>query len=116
LWPYVSGSLSLAGLPIFAGFRSKDAIISSTLAYGGALGWILYIGALLGTLLTRLYTFRLYFRGFQREPSELVTAHTHGEHSGEGARSMLLPVGVLALGAALVGFRAVPGVWGPFRQ
>ena len=29
--------------------------------------------------------FRLYFRVFHGEPSELVTAHTHGEHHGEGA-------------------------------
>jgi len=115
-WTFLIGSLSLAGIPIFAGFWSKDAIISSTLAYGGALGWILYVGALLGTLLTGLYTFRLYFRVFHGEPSELVTAHAHGEHSDEGARSMLLPVGVLALGATFVGFLAIPGVWEPFEK
>src|SRR4029079_11717271 len=53
---------------------------------------------------------------FHGEPSELVTAHTHGEHSDEGARSMLLPVGVLALGATFVGFLAIPGVWEPFEK
>ena len=115
-WTFLIGSLALAGIPLFAGFWSKDAIISSALAYGGALGWILYIGGLLGAMLTGLYTFRLYFRVFHGEPSELVTAHTHGEHSGEGARSMLLPVGVLALGATFVGFLAIPGVWEPFEK
>src|SRR6476619_2536777 len=111
-WTFLIGSLSLAGIPFFAGFWSKDAIISSTLAYGGVLGWILYIGA----LLTGLYTFRLYFRVFHGEPSDLVTAQTHGEHSDEGARSMLLPVGILALGATFVGFLAIPGVWEPFEK
>jgi len=114
-WTFLIGSLALAGIPIFAGFWSKDAIISSALAYGGALGWTLYLGGLLGTLLTGAYTFRLYFRVFHGEPSELVTASTHGEHSGEGARSMLLPVGVLALGATVAGFLAIPGVWEPFE-
>ena len=71
-WTFLIGSLALAGIPIFAGFWSKDAIISSALAYGGALGWILYIGGLLGAMLTGLYTFRLYFRVFHGQPSELV--------------------------------------------
>ncbi len=73
-WTFLIGSLALAGIPIFAGFWSKDAIISSALAYGGALGWILYIGGLLGAMLTGLYTFRLYFRVFHGQPSELVAA------------------------------------------
>jgi len=115
-WTFLIGSLALVGIPIFAGFWSKDAIISSALAYGGPLGWTLYLGGLLGALLTGLYTFRLYFRVFHGEPSELVATHTHGDHSGEGARSMLVPVGVLALGATFIGFLAIPGVWEPFEE
>ena len=114
-WTFLIGSLALAGIPIFAGFWSKDAIISAALAYGGPLGWTLYIGGLLGALLTGLYTFRLYFRVFHGEPSDHVTAHTHGEHHSEGTRSMLVPVGVLALGSTLIGFLAIPGVWEPFE-
>ncbi len=112
---FLIGSLALAGIPIFSGFWSKDAIISACLAEGGALGWTLYVGGLLGALLTGLYTFRLYFRVFHGTPSELVQAHTHGEHHGEGARSMLVPVGVLAVGATFIGFLAIPGVWEPFE-
>jgi len=114
-WTFLIGSLALAGIPFFAGFWSKDAIIGAALAYGGPLGWTLYIGGLLGALLTGLYTFRLYFRVFHGAPSALVTAHTHGEQHGEGARSMLIPVGVLALGSTFIGFLAIPGVWEPFE-
>ena len=112
---FLIGSLALVGIPIFAGFWSKDAILASALAYGGSLGWILYVGGLLGALLTGLYTFRLYFRVFHGEPAEAPDAHA-AEHHGEGARSMLVPVGVLAVGSTVVGLLAIPGVWEPFAD
>ena len=81
-----------------------------------ALGWTLYIGGLLGAILTGLYTFRLYFRVFHGEPSaRRHGAHARRTHHGEGARSMLIPVGVLALGSTFIGFLAIPGVWEPFE-
>jgi NADH-quinone oxidoreductase subunit L len=113
-WTFLIGSLALAGIPIFAGFWSKDAIISACLAEGGALGWTLYVGGLVGAILTGLYTFRLYFRVFHGDPGEAVAGHAQGHH-GEGARTMLLPVGVLAIGATFIGFLAIPGVWEPFE-
>ncbi|HEX3290807.1 MAG TPA: NADH-quinone oxidoreductase subunit L [Gaiella sp.] len=109
---FLIGSLALVGIPIFAGFWSKDAILASALAYGGGLGWVLYVGGLLGALLTGLYSFRLYYLVFHGEPA----AEGHeAEHHGEGDRSMLVPVGVLAVGSTIVGFLAIPGVWEPFE-
>ncbi|MCZ7589777.1 MAG: NADH-quinone oxidoreductase subunit L [Gaiella sp.] len=110
---FLVGSLALVGIPIFAGFWSKDAILASALAYGGSLGWVLYVGGLIGTLLTGLYTFRLYFRVFHGEPAG--KAREAAAHHGEGARSMLVPVGVLAVGSTVVGLLAIPGVWEPFE-
>ena len=79
--------------------------------------WMLYIGALLGALLTGLYTFRLYFRVFHGEPATSSRRKRTVEHSDEGARSMLLPVGILRRSArTLISFLAIPGVWEPFEE
>ncbi len=129
---FLVGSLSLAGIPIFAGFWSKDGIIAAAFALDSALGATLYAAGLVGALLTGLYTFRLYFTVFRGEPSAFVTEHAHdlrktgiplaqdsgraeeqGGH-GEGPRSMLIPVGVLTVLATIGGLVVIPGVWEPF--
>jgi len=110
---FLAGALSLAGIPIFAGFWSKDGIVAAAFASGDALGYTLYAAGLIGALLTGLYTFRLYFAVFRGEPSELVREHTHEGH-GEGPMSMLVPVGVLSVLATIGGLVVIPGVWEPF--
>jgi NADH-quinone oxidoreductase subunit L len=107
---FLIGALSLVGIPPFAGFFSKDPIIASALARGGALGYTLFALAIVGTLLTGLYTFRLVFRVFHGEPDPFVEK-TYDKHHGEGPRVMLIPVGVLAVGSILVGWLQVPGGW-----
>jgi NADH-quinone oxidoreductase subunit L len=112
---FLAGALSLAGIPIFAGFWSKDGIVAAAFATNDALGAFLYAAGLVGALLTGLYTFRLYFTVFRGEPSELVKEHTHGhEAHGEGPLSMLIPVAVLAVLATIGGLVVIPGVWEPF--
>jgi NADH-quinone oxidoreductase subunit L len=111
---FLVGSLSLAGIPIFAGFWSKDGIIASAFAMDDALGAVLYAAGLVGALLTGLYTFRLYFTVFHGEQSELVAEHTRHEGHGEGPRSMLVPVGILTVLSTIGGLVVIPGVWEPF--
>jgi NADH-quinone oxidoreductase subunit L len=115
---FLIGSLALVGIPPLSGFWSKDGIIASALATGGALGWILFIAGLAGALLTGLYSFRLYFVVFHGEPSPLVLEHEHGhdgEH-GEGPRSMVLPVAALAVLTTIGGLISIPGLWHPFAN
>jgi len=109
---FLVGTVALVGLPPFAGFWSKDAILASALADGSALGWTLFVAGLLGTLLTGLYAFRLYFTVFHGQRGEAAVAHGHGE----GPLSMLVPVGVLAVGSTIGGLLSVPGVWHPFTH
>ncbi len=115
---FLIGTVALVGLPPFAGFWSKDAIIASAFARGDALGWILFVAGLAGVLLTGAYSFRLYFTVFQGEAREpvAVTDKTGDSHHGEGPLSMLLPVGVLAVLSAVGGLLSIPGVWHPLTH
>jgi len=114
---FLVGTVALVGLPPFAGFWSKDAILASALAEGGALGWVLYVAGLAGVLLTGAYAFRLYFAVFRGERSARAAHAAHEEHgSGEGPLSILVPVGILAALSAVGGLLSIPGVWHPFTH
>ena len=90
--------LTLGEIPIgFAGFQSKDAIVESAFASGSMYGfWLLVIAA----LFTSFYSWRLMFLTFYGTPRG--DKHTH-EHAHESPMVMLIPLGVLALGAVLAG-------------
>ena len=115
-WMFLIGTVALVGIPPFAGFWSKDAILASALAEGGALGWILFVGGLVGTLLTGMYALRLYFLVFHGKSHEAAHAPEAHAHHGEGSGWMTLPVGVLGLGSAIVGLLLIPGVWDPVED
>jgi NADH-quinone oxidoreductase subunit L len=107
---FLVGALSLAGIPPFSGFFSKDPIIAATIERGGVFGYVLFVLAIGGTFLTGLYTFRLVFRVFHGGRDRFVD-ETFDPHQGEGPLVMLVPVGLLALGATLAGWLQVPGGW-----
>jgi NADH-quinone oxidoreductase subunit L len=109
---FLIGSLALVGIPPLSGFFSKDSILASALASGGY-GIVLLAAGLLGTLLTGLYTFRLFFVVFGGERSELVREQTR-HHHGEGPWTMTVPVAILAVLAAVAGLLQIPDVWHPF--
>ncbi|HEY7730838.1 MAG TPA: NADH-quinone oxidoreductase subunit L [Gaiellaceae bacterium] len=118
---FLVGTLALVGIFPFSGFWSKDAILASAYAEGGALGWLLLIAGLAGAFLTGLYAFRLYWLVFHGEQSAFVREHT-GEHAAghdEGPVVRLafgIAVAVLTVGATIAGFLQIPGVWEPFEH
>jgi NADH-quinone oxidoreductase subunit L len=77
---FIVGGLSLAGLPPFSGFFSKDEILADIGSRGGG-WWALYIAGYIGALLTAIYTWRMIFRAFWGEPcpeaKELEEGHLH---------------------------------------
>ena len=105
------GALSLAGVPPFSGFFSKDQILSDALARGDWVGYTVWGLGLAGAFVTALYTFRLMLLVFHGEPSEYAReqAEAHAGH-GEGPRPMLWTIGVLAVGALFAGLLEIPQV------
>jgi NADH-quinone oxidoreductase subunit L len=111
-WAFLVGALALVGVPPFSGFFSKDAIIAAAL-HAHWYGVILWVVALIGTFLTGLYTFRMYFIVFPGEPVPFVREHHHAHHGKEGPWTMLIPVGVLAVLAAIGGWIQFAPFWHP---
>jgi NADH-quinone oxidoreductase subunit L len=109
---FLVGSLALVGVPPFSGFFSKDSIIAAAL-HAHWYGVILWVAALVGTFLTGLYTFRLYFIVFRGEPVPFVREHHHAHHGKEGPWTMLIPVGVLTVLAAFGGWIQFAPFWHP---
>jgi NADH-quinone oxidoreductase subunit L len=96
---------AMAGVPPLSGFFSKDEILWRTFTAGtvaGRVGWAL---GMVGALLTAFYMFRLILLAFAG--SYRGHAHPH-----EVPLAMRVPQGLLAAGAALIGFLGVPHVLG----
>ena len=94
------GSLSLAGLPIFSGYFSKDVILEADWGAKTGVGLYAFWMGAVATVLTGFYSWRLLcltFHGRFRS-DEKTLAHVH-----ESPLSMLIPLGVLSIGALLAG-------------
>lgn len=91
---FLIACLAISGVPPFAGFFSKEEILLAAFNSNK----IVYGIALFTSGLTAFYMFRLYFSIFWNKPKELHN------HLGEGTFSMKLPLVLLGIGSALVGF------------
>ena len=105
-WAMLIGTLAITGVGIpltqigFAGFLSKDAVIESAYAGGTGVATFAFWALVIAALFTSFYSWRLMFLTFWGEPRG--DKHTH-EHAHESPMTMLVPLGVLAVGAIFAG-------------
>jgi len=112
-WTFLVASLANAGLIPFAGFWSKDEIIvGSWISDEQPIGYIVAVVGLITAFLTALYMFRLVFLTFFGQP-RFDTAHLHPH---ESPPSMAVPLILLAIPAALIGFVGFPPEDGPLHH
>ena len=102
---FLIGCLAISGIPPFAGFFSKDEILSHAYAHSKVL-WGL---GLLTAFLTAFYMFRLLFLAFF---GEFRGTDEQRRHLHESPASMTLPLVVLAVLAAVGGFMGAPMLTG----
>ena len=94
------GSLALAGIPFFAGYYSKDAIIEAAFAAHSPVGFYAFLCGLAAAFLTAFYSWRLIILTFHGTPR---ADHHTMEHVHESPWVMLVPLILLAVGAVLTG-------------
>ncbi|MFV3865208.1 NADH-quinone oxidoreductase subunit L [Mycobacterium tuberculosis] len=90
--------LAIIGVPPFAGFFSKDAIIEAALGAGGIRGSLLGGAALLGAGVTAFYMTRVMLMTFFGEKRWTPGAHPH-----EAPAVMTWPMILLAVGSVFSG-------------
>ncbi len=106
---FLIGTIAISGIPPFSGFFSKDEILAHVYEHNPSL-WAL---AILGSLMTSFYMFRVLFLTFFGEfrGTEKQKSHLH-----ESPLSMTLPLMVLAVFAAIAGLFNLPHIFGGHSQ
>ncbi|HPC83883.1 MAG TPA: NADH-quinone oxidoreductase subunit L [Thermoanaerobaculaceae bacterium] len=115
-WTFLVATLALAGIPVFAGFFSKDEILAKVFAAGagnlhgyGKVYLVLWGLGVAGAFLTAFYMFRAvymtFFGSFRGGPEA-----EHHLHESPGV--MVWPLRILAAGSVVVGFVGI-GFFGP---
>ncbi len=106
---FLLASLSISGIPPFAGFFSKDEILAMAFASpvgAGKFAWL--VGTIVAGM-TAFYSFRLIFLTFH---GEFRGTEDQKKHLHESPASMLFALILLAAGAVAAGWVGVPGFLG----
>ncbi len=118
-WAMLIGTLAITGVGIplthigFAGFLSKDAIIESAFGAHSTAGNFAFWMLVAAACMTSFYSWRLMFMTFFGKPRG--DKHTH-DHAHESPKVMLIPLGVLSLGAIFAGMLWFGSFFGTHEQ
>jgi len=103
-WTFVLASLSISGIPGFAGFFSKDEILYRAFL-GGETGRILGVVGTIAAFMTAFYSFRLIYLTFH---GDFRGTEEQQHHIHESPPVMTIPLIILAIGAVATGWVGIP--------
>lgn len=72
---FIIGSLSMIGIPFFAGFASKYYLSMSAITHGGAKMWVALFALAISTVLNAVYYIRALAVIFTKNPGEKLVVH-----------------------------------------
>lgn len=101
---FLIGTIAISGIPPFAGFFSKDEILAHVYEHN-KLMWVL---AVIGSMMTAFYMFRLFFLTFT---GTFRGTHEQEHHLHESPASMTIPLMVLAALSVVGGFIGIPEIF-----
>jgi NADH-quinone oxidoreductase subunit L len=103
---FLIASLSISGIPGFAGFFSKDEILA--MAYFSPYPWgkAIWLTGLVVAGLTAFYTFRIFFKAFHGEFRG--RSYLHGKDPHESPKVMTIPLILISIGAIFSGWLGIP--------
>lgn len=107
---YLISTFAISGIPLFAGFFSKDEILFKAFEAGWnglGLGYFVWLVGLVTAVLTAIYMMRSVMLTFHGEPRWPEAAHVHPHESGS---TMTIPLWILAFGSVVGGFIGLPAV------
>jgi NADH-quinone oxidoreductase subunit L len=110
-WTMVIGAISSAGIPGFAGFFSKDAIIEAVHASTTSGHLFAYLCVLSTVFVTATYTFRMVFMAFHGKPRFDAAHPPH-----ESPVVVTAPLVLLAIPSVAAGWVIGPVLFGDYFQ
>jgi len=103
-WTFAVGMLAIAGIPIFAGFFSKDEILAGAW-FGGHRG--VWVTLALAAVITAFYMMRLYYLVFR---GKFRGSKDQWSHAHESTKWMTVPLMILAVLSIVGGWIGIPKI------
>ena len=106
-WTKLCGCISIAGVPIFSGFWSKDMVLEAAMnagSNGETFFVVLFALGIVTAFMTAFYMFRMWFMTFTGEPGE------NAKHCHHESKIMVSPLVILAVFALFSGLLVFAGL------